>query len=292
MNCFNGEQFVREAMASVLAQTCPDWELIFWDNRSTDASAAIAQSFDDPRIRYYLADEHTGLSAARNRALEHATGEWIAFLDTDDVWLPEKLSKQIARLERDRKETGLPEAGMVYGRSLVIQPDGTEAELLRQFIDRPLPEGHILRRLLLEGVFAAAPTVMIRRAVLDEIGGVNEQYSCAFDYHFLVAICENHRALAVQDCIAKYRVHHRNYTLSVGEALYWEPLAIVETWGYHLTAAELSRRKKEYHTLLGVQLLLNKKPWRAGRELLLHGSLTYLAGRLFSRLLRGRFGAH
>ena len=70
MNCFNGEKYLREAIDSVQAQTYENWELIFWDNQSTDVSAGIVKSFDDPRIYYFYAPKHTHLYEARNYAIE------------------------------------------------------------------------------------------------------------------------------------------------------------------------------------------------------------------------------
>lgn len=95
MNCFNGEAYLKEAVDSVLNQTYSDWELIFWDNQSTDRSAEIYKSYVDSRLKYYYAPRHTLLYEARNHALDHATGEFVAFLDVDDWWLPEKLDSQI-----------------------------------------------------------------------------------------------------------------------------------------------------------------------------------------------------
>jgi glycosyltransferase involved in cell wall biosynthesis len=95
MNCYNGEEFLREAMDSVIAQDYKNWEIIFWDNCSTDKSAEIAQSYKDSRIRYFRGDKHVLLGEARNYAIEKARGDFIAFLDVDDLWMKTKLSEQI-----------------------------------------------------------------------------------------------------------------------------------------------------------------------------------------------------
>ena len=94
MNCFNSERYLREAIDSVFAQTYSDWEIVFWDNASTDNSARIAKSYG-PRLKYYRGDENVSLGEARNYALGKARGEYIAFLDCDDLWAPDKLQKQI-----------------------------------------------------------------------------------------------------------------------------------------------------------------------------------------------------
>ena len=89
MNCYNGDRFLRQAIDSVYCQTYDNWEIIFWDNASTDSSAKIARSYDD-KIRYFLATKNTPLGEARNLALNKASGKYVAFLDCDDLYFPNK----------------------------------------------------------------------------------------------------------------------------------------------------------------------------------------------------------
>ena len=111
MNCFNGEKYLRGAIDSVISQTYKNWEIIFWDNQSNDNSAQIFKEYKDERLKYYCAPSHIEiLYKARNYALKKANGEFIAFLDVDDWWLPEKLEKQIPLFDD-------PEVGMVYGNA-------------------------------------------------------------------------------------------------------------------------------------------------------------------------------
>jgi len=98
MNCLNGEKYLKEAIDSVYAQTYKNWEIIFWDNASTDRSAEIAISYD-ARLKYFKGDATIPLGAARNKALEQTKGKFVAFLDCDDLWMPEKLEKQVYILE-------------------------------------------------------------------------------------------------------------------------------------------------------------------------------------------------
>ncbi len=95
---YNGEKFLAETIESVLAQTYSDWELLIVDDCSTDGSVALIQGFaeKDARIRLFVQEKNSGAAAARNRALSEAQGKWIAFLDSDDIWLPEKLEKQLS----------------------------------------------------------------------------------------------------------------------------------------------------------------------------------------------------
>ena len=95
MNCHNGEAYLCESIKSVLSQTYKNWELIFWDNRSEDKSAEIFKSHKDKRFKYFYANERTTLYKARNLAIEKSKGNFISFLDTDDLWSKNKLELQM-----------------------------------------------------------------------------------------------------------------------------------------------------------------------------------------------------
>jgi len=116
MNCYNSDRFLKDAIDSVYAQTYNNWEIIFWDNASTDNSAEIACSYDD-RVKYYLASETTPLGGARNLALSKVTGKYVAFLDCDDLYLPDKLEKQVSLMENS-------EYAMCYGSAITIDEQG------------------------------------------------------------------------------------------------------------------------------------------------------------------------
>ena len=96
MNCHNGEKFLNESISSVINQTYKNWELIFFDNFSKDKSREILNSFfHDKRIKYFRSQKFMSLYEARNSAIQKCKGKLIAFLDTDDIWLNDKLEKQI-----------------------------------------------------------------------------------------------------------------------------------------------------------------------------------------------------
>jgi len=106
MNCLNSSRDLREAMDSLMAQTFADFEVIFWDNCSTDESPAIARSYGD-RVRYFRGETIVPLGEGRNLALAQARGRYLAFLDCDDVWKPTKLERQVALFEAN------PRVGLV-----------------------------------------------------------------------------------------------------------------------------------------------------------------------------------
>ena len=122
LNVRNGAAFLHEALDSVMTQTFADWELIVWDDRSTDTSAQIVAGYSDHRIRYHLAPEETPLGKARDLAIRQANGEWLAFIDQDDLWLPDKLEKQIT--------LACDGVGIIYGRTVLFD---TQHGLLRDY---------------------------------------------------------------------------------------------------------------------------------------------------------------
>lgn len=102
MPSYNTARFISEAIESVLAQTCSNWELLIVDDCSTDdTDAVVCPYLADERIRYIKNDSNSGAAVSRNRALREAKGKWVAFLDSDDLWLPEKLEKQISFMEKN-----------------------------------------------------------------------------------------------------------------------------------------------------------------------------------------------
>ena len=102
MPSYNTAKFIAETIDSVLAQTYTNWELIIVDDCSKDDTDAVVAAYSDQRIRYLKNEANSGAAVSRNRALREAQGRWVAFLDSDDLWLPEKLEKQIAFMEGEQ----------------------------------------------------------------------------------------------------------------------------------------------------------------------------------------------
>lgn len=135
INCFNGEEYLREAIDSIYSQTYKNWEIIFWDNASTDSSASIAKSYDS-RLNYFFGKSLIPLYEARNLALEKCQGEAIAFLDCDDIWKPNKLYEQVVLLNIGAK--------VIFGGYEVINKNG---ELQGKVINkRSLTTNTLLRK--------------------------------------------------------------------------------------------------------------------------------------------------
>lgn len=101
MPSYNASKYIQTSINSIQNQTYSNWELIVVDDCSTDNTIEIVKEFNDSRIRLYVNEKNSGAAISRNKALREAKGKWIAFLDSDDVWLPEKLEKQIRFMEEN-----------------------------------------------------------------------------------------------------------------------------------------------------------------------------------------------
>lgn len=198
----NRVELLGEAIRSVLRQTFREFEVIVCDDGSTDGTEALARSFGPP-VRY-LKLEHTGRPGApRNRGVEAARGELVAFLDDDDLWEPEKLAMQLALLERE------PTLGLVYTGRQVLLPDGSRSEpVLPSSGKRPTG----LLDLALSARFPHVCTVLIRRDLLRRVGGFDESMATAEDLDLMLRLARVARAGCVREPLAVVR--RRSGTLS------------------------------------------------------------------------------
>ena len=158
MNCYNSAEFLNEALESILSQTYSFFEVIFWDNRSTDHSSEIFKSKSDNRLKYYLAPIHTSLGEARNQAIKKSNGDLIAFLDCDDLWFPTKLEEQIPVFEKQS-------IGIVICDTLYFN----EKRVIKQLYKKqPPPSGKVFSKLLTQ-YYISLETVIIRRIALESL---------------------------------------------------------------------------------------------------------------------------
>ena len=282
LNVRNSAAFLREAVDSVLAQTFADWKLIIWDDRSTDASAQIIAEYRDPCIHYYLAPEETPLGKAHDLAIRQAAGEWLAFVDQDDSWLPHKLEKQMM--------LGSDGVGIIYGRTVLFD---TQHGNLRDYDYAhefgPLPEGNIFAQLFRDACFIAMSSAVLRRSAVNEIGGIPEDIQVVPDYYLYVAIARNYEARAVQDVVCRYRVHPASMSASPRHRLrlHSELLAIVEQWAGELDPRIAACRRVTYPTALALEEMRAPGDFFVGlRRLLSEGPLLWLISRPFAHACR------
>lgn len=209
MNGHNVAAFVRAAIDSVVAQTWPHWEIVFWDNCSTDDTAAIVRSYDDPRIRYFLAPTFTPLGQARNLAIREARGDFIAFLDCDDLWLPAKLARQMPLFDD-------PEVGLVYSDTIFFNARGDE----RRVYGDALPGRGDCFRQLLGRYFLSMETVVLRKAALTaQSEWFDPRFNMIEEADLFRRIAHDWKVDGVAEVLARWRVHAGSWTFKYPDLL-------------------------------------------------------------------------
>lgn len=203
----NYAEYLREAVASVLAQTWTDYELIVIDDGSTDSTPEVLASFDDPRIRR-ARTVGIGTCAARNLAISMARGPYLAVLDGDDVWLPTKLERQI-RLMRAN-----PHLGLVSTQRMLISPDGGILPGLAVAQVR----GDIFEAVLLSNPICYS-SAMVKRECIDHVGGFREDLELAVDYDLWLRVARHYPAEAIDEVLVKYRTGHASLSSRAGDRL-------------------------------------------------------------------------
>jgi len=160
MPVYNVEQYVAEAIESVLNQTWEGLELIIVNDCSPDNSLQVCQRFTDPRIKIVEHEKNKGLAAARNTGIRHATGELVAFIDSDDLWYPEKLQLHIEHLDNN------PHIGVSFSRSEFIHADGSKTG----YHQMPKLFDITAREILCRNPVGNGSAPVIRKQVLEDIG--------------------------------------------------------------------------------------------------------------------------
>jgi glycosyltransferase involved in cell wall biosynthesis len=228
---YNRVELICQALSSVRAQTFRDFEVVVVDDGSTDSTAAVVKAHY-PEVRL-IQKENAGVSAARNRGIQEARGEWIAFLDSDDVWLPHKLSRQVAFLELH------PDIDLLYAR-MWSYTVGREHE--RQL--EPKSVSLTFEDLLNGHNSVTTSTVMVRRRVFDVVGMFNEGLPAVEDHELWIRIAERFKLGFLDEVVAEYRRHALSTTaepvrLHEGYRRFY--VWLIETYGDRLE----SRREKE-----------------------------------------------
>lgn len=203
---YNYGRYLIEAVESVLNQTYKDFELIVVDDGSTDNTREVLKPYLH-RLRY-MYQENQGISAARNRGFQESTGEYIAYLDADDVWLPEKLAKQIPLLDED------PSLGFVCGATHEMDQDGKIFHLR----NKPRRSEDTFESLFRKN-FIPTLTVVIRRSCLETVGGFDTSLPLSQDYDMWLRLAKRYKFVYWNIPLAKYRVHANNISKNQSQRL-------------------------------------------------------------------------
>lgn len=203
INCYNCELYLKEAIDSVYNQSYSDWEIIFWDNCSTDKSGEIAMMYDD-KLKYFLSENHTTLAKARYAAVGKAQGKYIAFLDADDVWLNKKLEKQLTKICTGPYSlcyTGMFEQNIKGERIRTIIPT--------------YPDGNMLKHLLKQFDIGMS-TMMIDKNFLENSGiNFDETIYGSEDYNIALRLAAVSEFCIVREPLSIWRVHSNSLTSKI-----------------------------------------------------------------------------
>jgi glycosyltransferase involved in cell wall biosynthesis len=201
INVHNGAKYLGQAIDSVYRQTYDNFEIILYDNASTDDTPLFVSRYDK-RLKYYRSERFLTLGEARNNALVESNGRYICFLDSDDMFLPEKLSKQVALFS--------PGVGMVYS-NVVLVAEKTNKETI--YYKRRLPSGRIFRHLLEEYCILIV-AVMISREALgsDQSQWFSNQFTFVEDADLFIRLALVYDAVYIDEPLAKLRYHGDNFS--------------------------------------------------------------------------------
>ncbi len=213
-----------EAIKSVLVQTFVDLELIVVDDHCEDGTADTVASYEDPRISYVTNDHARGGAGARNAGIARARGEWVAFLDDDDTWLPRKLELQHKRILEAGNAVGLVYTGCAHHDS--------RANTLHPIVRRRL-QGWVLRDLLHRNLIGGISSVAIRTDILRAIGGLDERFPALQDIDLYVRVAEVAQVVCVdQPLMHMGGGHEARITLDAESKLHGNCLFRDKYWDY------------------------------------------------------------
>ena len=265
VNCFNGAKYLKEAIDSVLNQNYKNWEIIFWDNCSTDKSADIIKTYKDKRIKYYYSKLHSSLYQARNLAFKKSSGDFICFLDVDDYFLEGFFEKQL-KLFND-KSIGFACANHFY-------KDEKKNKFWIRF-KRHQVEGYVLSELLLNYTVSLS-TLFIKRSALSNLKTpFDRNYTYLGDFDLVIKLSANFKMARCHEPLSVYRLHDKN--LSIRN--YYVQLKELKNWRKKVIKIDQIKNDKNFKNitnlinykkliiafnekkLIKIFLILNNLPW-------------------------------
>ena len=229
---YNSEQYITECIDSALTQTYQNIEIIIVDDGSTDNTVNIISEYNNELIKLFH-QKNTGSGAARNHGIEQASGTWIAFLDADDIWLPDKLQKQLEHCsDLDWSHTDLYLHGDVY-------PRHTKTTELT-----PKHSGFILKNLLVENSIGTS-SVIIKKEILQKLGAFNTDLRALQDWDLWLRVAAENQICYVDEPLVYYRVHSSSVSRNVRKTLPYHLNLIKNVFSQNGLARDLQELKHE-----------------------------------------------
>jgi len=200
---YNRAHLIDKAINSVLSQTYQDYEIIIVDDASTDNTKEVVKDFTDSRISYIFHTNNLDISAARNSGIKASQGKYIALLDSDDEWLPEKLDKQINKFEKESLKIGV-----IYTGSYYIDEKGNQIRKVHV----PIKEGYIYEDLLRAGGYLCLSSTLIKRECFKKVGLFDENLPPCEDLDMWIRIAKYYKFSYIKDLLVATRIHNNQIT--------------------------------------------------------------------------------
>ena len=231
INCYNGEKYLKQTIESILNQEYQNWEIIFWDNQSTDKSKNIFQSYNDKRLRYFYAKKHTTLYKARNLACEQAVGDYLAFIDCDDWWEIDFLESRKIFFEEAKFD-------FFYSNCLHFFQNSNKFE---KFTFINLESGKIFN-FLSKNYLVKISCFIIKRSIFLKEKKFNNNYNTIGDFEYVMRIAHKYLGHATQKPLANIRFHEKNFLDNNRKMFFKEYL----DWYKNLDFKDLDYAKNRY----------------------------------------------
>jgi len=276
----NRGDFLRCAIASVLNQTLQDLEVIVVDDASTDNTAEVVEGFGDPRVNYIRHDVNQGVARARNTGILNSRAKYIAFLDDDDEWLPEKLQLQLARLEESPMSVGV-----VYSSSLAV--DGLSRRVLFELTARQ--RGHIFDAIFVQGSLAPTSTFFCRRECFDRVGLFEPGLEFGEDSDMWLRIAKEFQFEYIEEPLVRFAVPYNKSSLSANyDVMIRGKEAYLRRYATLFSAH--SKVHSEFYLNLGALYCYNENPHKGRGAFLKAITLNPLDPRPYFNLCLSCFG--
>ena len=221
MGSYNHEKYVAQAIESVLNQTFPDLELIIVDDASTDNSRAVIEKFQaqDSRVKAFFHQKNMGISKTTNECIRQASGEYVSFIGSDDMWVPYKLERQLAVIKNCKDK-------IVWSEGQIINSAGAfTGQMVTALMCSPKRKsGKLFQELLREDVVFGQSTLFKTKFARET--AFNENLQFVADHQFFVELSEQHEFVFIPEPLATYRVHGQNTTLKNGKVWFRERIIL------------------------------------------------------------------
>jgi glycosyltransferase involved in cell wall biosynthesis len=283
---YNRAEILPRSINSVIKQTYSDLELVVVDDASTDDTESVVKSFEDERIKYIKQDENKGANVARNTGISQSTGEYIAFQDSDDVWLPHKIQKQVDKFRQSKEGTGLVSTGVCR-----VWPD-----YQTDYLPGSQWNNQHFTRSLLQNNFIPMQAAMIRRECVHSVGDLDNELPRLQDWEMWIRLSKEYNFKLVDEALVMKHMDVDELSYSRQDADHPRALELIikkhkdvfsnypGTLSKHLlnSGVEYTLQGDENK---GKKYILNSIKEKAGAKNLSVYALSYLPDPVFNRIL-------